>query len=62
MAHNAETEETFPHAYYFREGMMYPGDTPGLGVDIDEKFAERFPYQRAYLPVNRKEDGTLFHW
>jgi mannonate dehydratase len=62
MAHNAETEETFPHAYYFREGMMYPGDTPGLGVDIDEKLAERFPYQRAYLPVNRKEDGTLFHW
>jgi mannonate dehydratase len=62
MAHNSETEETFPHAYSFREGMMYPGDTPGLGVDIDEKLAERFPYQRAYLPVNRKEDGTLFHW
>ncbi|MBB6145225.1 mannonate dehydratase [Silvibacterium bohemicum] len=62
MAHNAETEETFPHAYSFSEGMMYPGDTPGLGVEIDEKLAERFPYQRAYLPVNRKEDGTLFHW
>ena len=62
MLHNAETEETFSHAYFFRDGMMYPGDAPGLGVDIDEKLAERFPYQRAYLPVNRKEDGTLFHW
>lgn len=62
MAHNAETEEIFSHAYYFRDGMMYPGDAPGLGVDIDEALAGCFPYQRAYLPVNRKEDGTLFHW
>jgi mannonate dehydratase len=35
---------------------------PGLGVDIREDIAGTFPYQRAYLPVNRKEDGTLFHW
>jgi mannonate dehydratase len=41
---------------------MYPGDEPGLGVDIKEDVAARFPYERAYLPVNRKEDGTLFHW
>ena len=62
MPHNAETEEMFPHAYSFRAGMMYPGDAPGLGVDIDEAMAARYPYERAYLPVNRKEDGTLFHW
>jgi mannonate dehydratase len=62
MLHNAQTEETFAHAYAFREGFMYPGDTPGLGVDIREDIAAKFPYQRAYLPVNRKEDGTLFHW
>jgi mannonate dehydratase len=41
---------------------MYPGDEPGLGVDIDEDIAARYPYERAYLPVNRKQDGTLFHW
>jgi mannonate dehydratase len=41
---------------------MYPGDGPGLGVDIREDLAAGLPYQRAYLPVNRKEDGTLFHW
>ena len=62
MLHNAQTEETFPHAYVFREGFMYPGDEPGLGVNISEEVAAKFPYQRAYLPVNRKEDGTLFHW
>jgi mannonate dehydratase len=62
MLHNPQTDEVFPHAYTFRDGSMYPGDGPGLGVDIDEKLAATLPYQRAYLPVNRKEDGTLFHW
>jgi mannonate dehydratase len=62
MLHPAQTDETFPHAYTFRDGYMYPGDAPGLGVDINEDLAAALPYQRAYLPVNRKEDGTLFHW
>jgi mannonate dehydratase len=62
MLHNPQTEEVFPHAYVFRHGSMYPGDVPGLGVDIREDLAAGLPYERAYLPVNRKEDGTLFHW
>ena len=62
MPHVEETDEVFPHEYYFKDGFMYPGDKPGLGVDIDEKLAQKYPYQRAYLPVNRKEDGTLFNW
>ena len=41
---------------------MHPGDAPGLGVDIDEALASTFPYERAYLPVNRKIDGTLHDW
>jgi mannonate dehydratase len=41
---------------------MYPGDKPGLGVDIREDMAAGLRYQRVYLPINRKEDGTLFHW
>lgn len=62
MRHTAETDAVFPHAYTFAEGLMHPGDAPGLGVDIDEEKAAQYPYQRAYLPVNRLEDGTLFHW
>jgi len=52
----------FPHAYSFSDGMMHPGDKPGLGVDIDEALAAKYPYQRAYLPVNRKFDGTMHSW
>ena len=62
MRHTAETDAVFPHAYRFEAGAMHPGDQPGLGVDIDEALAERFPYKRAFLPVNRLEDGTLFNW
>lgn len=62
MPHTKDTDEVFPHAYSFARGELYPGDAPGLGVDYDEQLAEKFPYQRAYLPVNRKMDGTLFNW
>jgi len=62
MLHTRETDEVFPHAYSFRDGFLHPGDGPGFGVDYDESLAAKFPYQRAYLPVNRKEDGTLFNW
>ncbi len=62
MKHTSLTDEVFPHSYSFSDGYMYPGDAPGLGVDINEELAAKYPYQRAYLPVNRKEDGTLFNW
>jgi mannonate dehydratase len=62
MRHTPETDRVFPHHYSFREGTMYPGDAPGLGVEIDEAAAAEYPYDRAYLPVNRKLDGTLHSW
>ncbi|WP_354677836.1 D-mannonate dehydratase ManD [Cupriavidus plantarum] len=63
MRHSEETDAVFPHAYTFADGMMYPGDVPGHGVTIDETLAAKYPYQRAYLPVNRlAHDGTLWHW
>lgn len=62
MAHSDETDAVFPHAYSFEDGYFTPGETPGHGVDIDEKLAANYPYQRKCLPVNRLEDGTLWNW
>jgi len=62
MRHTAETDAVFPHSYGFENGVMHPGERPGLGVDIDEALASKYPYQRAYLPVNRKLDGTMHSW
>ncbi len=62
MRHSEATDAVFPHAYTFKNGYLFPGDVPGHGVDIDEKLAAKFPYKRAYLPVNRLEDGTMWNW
>ena len=62
MRHTEETDLVFPHAYTFAGGAMHPGDAPGLGVDIDEHLAATYPYDPAYLPVNRLLDGTVHSW
>ncbi len=62
MGHNELTNEVFPHGYHFDRGYLYLTDAPGLGVDINETLAAKYPYQQAYLPVNRLGDGTLFDW
>src|SRR5260221_12921451 len=62
MQHAHETDRVFPHRYKFADGAMHPGDAPGLGVEIDETLAAEHPYRPAYLPVNRKLDGTLHSW
>jgi mannonate dehydratase len=62
MPHTAETDAVFPHAYTYRDGVMHPGEAPGHGVDIDEALAAKYPYDPAYLPVARLEDGTLWDW
>jgi len=62
MRHAPETDEVFPHSYHYRDGALHPGEAPGLGVEIDEKLAAKYPYKRAYLPVNRLEDGSMTNW
>ncbi|MFJ8816283.1 D-mannonate dehydratase ManD [Amycolatopsis thermoflava] len=56
------THEVFRHAWTYADGHLHPGDAPGLGVDVDEALAARFPYEPAYLPVARRRDGTLTDW
>jgi mannonate dehydratase len=62
MPHTPETDRVFPHAFAFHDGFLHPGEKPGIGVDIDEKLAAEYPYEPAYLPVNRRLDGTVHSW
>lgn len=63
MRHTDATDAVFPHDYRFDKGYMFCGEKPGHGVDIDEALAAKYPYKRAYLPVNRlQHDGTLCNW
>lgn len=62
MLHTELTDEVFPHDYRFSEGELHAGESPGHGVDIDERLAAKYPYRKAYLPVNRLRDGTMWNW
>jgi mannonate dehydratase len=62
MRHTPETDAVFPHSYRFDDGFMVMDEVPGLGVDIDEKVAAKYPYERAYLPVARLRDGSMWNW
>ena len=62
MHHGRLTNEVFRSSHTFVDGYLHPGDLPGLGVEIDDAAAARFPYQPAYLPFNRLKDGTVHDW
>ena len=62
MLHTKATNQVFTSAHTFSKGYLNVSDAPGLGVDYDEKLAKEYPYEPAYLPINRKLDGTMFNW
>ncbi|WP_155372469.1 D-mannonate dehydratase ManD [Catellatospora vulcania] len=62
MQHSRLTDEVFRQSFTFVDGYLHPGEQPGLGVELDERAAARFPYVAAYLPVNRLKDGTVHDW
>lgn len=62
MRHTQETDAVFPHAYEFSDGYLHPGEAPGIGVDIDEKLAAKYPYNPRQLPIARLSDGTIWNW
>ncbi len=62
MQHGVRTNEVFQQSFTFIDGLLHPGNEPGLGVSLDQDEAGKYPYQRAYLPVNRLADGTVHDW
>ena len=54
--------EVFRTDVHFEDGMLDTAEVPGLGVEYDEKAAERFPYEPRYLPVARRLDGSIHDW
>jgi mannonate dehydratase len=54
--------EVMPGAPTFHGGYLNVTDAPGLGVDINEAAAAKYPYDRAYLPMSRRQDGAMMDW
>jgi mannonate dehydratase len=55
------TREVFPGAPEIAGGYLYANDRPGLGIDIDEKLAARYPYKGAggSRGNDRRLDGSI---
>ncbi len=62
MPHGSRTNEVFRQSMTFENGLLHPGDNPGLGVELDVDEAGKYPYEQAYLPFNRLADGTVHDW
>ena len=62
MQQSSQTDEVFEQSMTFEDGYLHPGDSPGLGVELNLRAAEAYPYQQAYLPYNRLTDGTVHDW
>ena len=57
------TREVFPGSPEVHDGMLWANDRPGLGIDVDEKEAAKYPFPEhplngAWPPVRRR-DGTV---
>jgi mannonate dehydratase len=62
-AFSEAAQEVFPGCPQIRDGMLWPNDQPGLGIDIDEALAAKYPFpEHPYngaWPEIRRLDGTV---
>ncbi|MEP2735927.1 MAG: D-mannonate dehydratase ManD [Erythrobacter sp.] len=57
-----ECDALFPSEHKAENGLFYVSDAPGLGVDFDEKEAEKYSFDRRYHAIVRLEDGTMWNY
>lgn len=62
MGYAPQTHEAFPHAWFYENGSLHPGDAPGLGVELNEDALLAEEYTPAYLPTARRFDGAVLDW
>jgi mannonate dehydratase len=57
------TRDVFPGCPEVKDGAMHANDSPGLGIDVDEKLAEKFPLPDRPFDfrwgTTRRRDGTV---
>jgi mannonate dehydratase len=55
--------EVFPGTPEIHDGMLWSNDQPGLGIDINEELAAKYPFPEHPLngawPAIRRLDGTV---
>ncbi len=52
--------QVLPTPCRVEDGYALPSEQPGLGIDINEAEAAKYPYKAAYMPLVRRADGSMF--
>ena len=62
-AFNQATQDVFAGCPELRDGMLWPSEQPGWGLEIDEQLAAKFPYPEhpfnGAWPAIRRRDGSV---
>lgn len=56
---NDRVKEVFPGCPTIKNGYYYVSEEPGLGIDINEKEAAKYPIRARGMNTVRKNDGTI---
>ena len=57
---NDAVREVFSAAPVFSSGYIDIHDKPGLGIEVNETAAAKYPYLRRLRPTIRREDDTAW--
>lgn len=55
-------DEVIHHTWRTEDGYLYPSDTPGIGIDLDEEAAVQHPHTHSEPPHWRRADGSVQDW
>ena len=55
-------EDVFPVQVSYEGGYLLAPDRPGLGVEFDERAAEKYPFRWEHGPRLHRLDGSLTNW
>jgi mannonate dehydratase len=60
---NQATQDVFPGCPELKDGMLWPRESPGWGIEIDEALAAKFPFPahpfNGAWPAIRRRDGSV---
>ncbi|MDA1191856.1 MAG: D-galactonate dehydratase family protein [Candidatus Poribacteria bacterium] len=61
-ANHERLREVVPNPCHWEDGFARPHEAPGLGMDVNENAAKKYPYRRAFMPIVRRADGTMHRY
>ena len=46
----------------WEDGWLSTRGTPGLGVELNPEFLDKYPFSHEHLPILKREDGSFTNW